>query len=39
MDATSRLAEPLDWKHLSTHLTPVCQGALEYVTDISGVAP
>ena len=39
VDATSRLAEPLDWKHLSTHLTPVCQGALEYVTDISGVAP
>jgi len=28
----------LDWEHLSSHLTPACQGALDYVNDISGKA-
>ena len=36
---TKRRAEPLDWEHLSSHLTPVCQGALDYVTYISAVSP
>ena len=36
---TKRLGEPLDWEHLSTHLTPACQGALDYVNDISRSTP
>ncbi len=35
LDETAVRAEPLDWEHISSHLTPACQGALEYVTDIS----
>jgi hypothetical protein len=35
VDSTSSMGEPLDWEHLSTHLTPACQGALNYVDDIS----
>ena len=35
VDKTSSLGEPLDWEHLSSHLTPACQGALNYVNDIS----
>jgi hypothetical protein len=31
--------EPLDWPHLSSHLTPVCQGAADYVADVSGTTP
>ena len=27
--------DPLDWEHLSQYLTPVCQGAIDYVEDIS----
>jgi hypothetical protein len=29
------MGEPLDWESVSSHLTPVCQGALDYVSDIS----
>ena len=29
--------EPLDWQHLSSHLTPVCQPAIEYVSDVSTI--
>jgi hypothetical protein len=36
VDKTSNMGEPLDWEHLSTHLTPACQGALDYVNGISG---
>ncbi len=36
---TKRLGETLDWAHLSTHLTPVCQGALDYVNSISNINP
>jgi hypothetical protein len=36
VDKTRSLGEPLDWANLSSHLTPVCQGALNYVNDISG---
>jgi hypothetical protein len=39
IDDTSSLGEPLDWAHLSTHFTPVCQGALNYVNDISRSGP
>ena len=39
VDGTSSMGEPLDWEHLSTHLTPVCQGALNYVNDISRSVP
>ena len=38
VDKTSSSGEPLDWDHLSAHLTPACQGAIEYVNDISGTA-
>lgn len=36
---TKSNGETLDWEHLSTHLTPVCQGALDYVNKMSQVAP
>jgi hypothetical protein len=36
VDQTNRLGEPLDWEHLSSHLTPACQGALDYVNAVSG---
>ena len=35
VDKTSRMGEPLDWTHLSAHLTPACQGAIEYVNEVS----
>ncbi len=35
VDKTNRLGEPLDWEHLSSHLTPACQGALDYVNGVS----
>ena len=35
VDKTDSLGEPLDWEHLSAHLTPACQGAIDYVNDIS----
>jgi hypothetical protein len=31
--------EPLDWEHVSSHLTPACQGAFDYVNDISRNSP
>ena len=39
VDETSSMGEPLDWEHLSSHLTPACQGAFDYVNTISGSAP
>ncbi len=39
VDETSSLGEPLDWEHLSSHLTPACQGAIDYVNTISGITP
>jgi hypothetical protein len=39
IDQTSRNGELLDWEHVSAHLTPVCQGAIEYVRDVSGGSP
>jgi hypothetical protein len=39
VDKTNSAGEPLDWEHLSSHLTPACQGALDYVNDISGPVP
>jgi len=39
INKTSALGEPLDWAHVSSHLTAVCQGALDYVTDISNASP
>ncbi|MFH1524255.1 MAG: hypothetical protein ABIF04_04770 [Chloroflexota bacterium] len=35
VDETSRMGEPLDWESVSSHLTIACQGALDYVFDIS----
>ena len=35
VDETSTQGEPLDWEHLSSHLTPACQGALDYVNAVS----
>ncbi|MEW6092736.1 MAG: hypothetical protein AB1531_02110 [Chloroflexota bacterium] len=31
--------EPLDWEHVASHLTPACQGAFDYVNDISRNSP
>jgi hypothetical protein len=39
VNSTSALGEALDWSHVSSHLTPVCQGALNYVDDISTASP
>jgi hypothetical protein len=30
-----KMNEPLDWKHLASHLTQVCQPAMEYVNDVN----
>jgi hypothetical protein len=35
VDKTNSLDEQLNWENLSSHLTPACQGALDYVNDIS----
>jgi len=34
---TQKSTEPLDWQHLSSHLTPVCQPAIAYVRDVSTI--
>jgi hypothetical protein len=39
VDQTNTTGEPLDWEHLSSHLTPACQGALNYVNEISRSSP
>jgi hypothetical protein len=39
VNKASRIGEPLDWEHVSSHLTPACQGAFDYVTDISSMSP
>jgi hypothetical protein len=39
VDKTRNSGEPLDWDHVSSHLTPVCQGAFDYVTDVSSASP
>jgi hypothetical protein len=39
VDATAEDGEPLDWAHVSTHFTPVCSGALDYVNDIAMSIP
>jgi hypothetical protein len=35
VDKTNVAGEAMDWEHLSSHFTPVCQGAFNYVDDIS----
>ncbi|MGE5776213.1 MAG: hypothetical protein ACM33V_08330 [Chloroflexota bacterium] len=35
MDVTSSLEQPLTWENVSLHLEPACQGAVNYVDDIS----
>ncbi len=32
---THRAGKPLDWENIAAQLTPVCRGAIDYVTDIS----
>ncbi|HEX7433013.1 MAG TPA: hypothetical protein VF326_05105, partial [Anaerolineaceae bacterium] len=39
VNETNNMGEALDWEHLSSHLTPACQGALNYVNDISRSSP
>jgi hypothetical protein len=39
VNKTSQSNETLDWKNVSSHLTPACQGALDYVSDISSETP
>jgi len=36
---TKRLDGDLDWPHLSSHLTPACQGALDYVNSLGEITP
>jgi hypothetical protein len=36
---TKKRGEPLDWEHLSSHLTPVCNSALDYVNFVSLASP
>ncbi|HTX92458.1 MAG TPA: hypothetical protein VMC09_14700 [Anaerolineales bacterium] len=36
---TSSAGDPLDWDHLLTHLTPACQGAVDYVNSMSQSPP
>lgn len=36
---TNYNGEPLDWEHVSSNLTPACQGAFDYVMDISQSLP
>ena len=36
IDETSNQGDPLDWEHLSSNLTPACQGAISYVNEIGG---
>lgn len=33
--AAEKKGDPLDWEHVSSDLTPVCQGAIDYVNAIS----
>jgi hypothetical protein len=33
--STQLARDPVDWLHVSSHLTPVCKGALDYVREIS----
>jgi hypothetical protein len=35
IDETWRRREPLDWEHVSNHLGPICQGAIEYVETVT----
>jgi hypothetical protein len=37
IEDTIAAGEELDWEHLATHLTPVCEGARDYVEDIGRV--
>jgi len=39
VDETSSMGEVLDWESVSSHLTPACQGALDYVSDVSRSIP
>ncbi len=35
LNETADSGEPLDWDHVSTHLTKVCKVAIDYIADIS----
>ena len=39
VNKASRSGNPLDWDHVSSYLTPACQGAFDYVTGISRMSP
>jgi hypothetical protein len=39
VNQTSKNRQPLSWENISSQLTPACQGALNYVTDISNFSP
>lgn len=39
LDATSAKGEDLTWENVSTHLTPACAGARDYVNDIAVTVP
>jgi hypothetical protein len=39
VNQTSKNRESLDWQHVSSHLTPVCQATIDYVTDVSSSSP
>jgi hypothetical protein len=35
MYQTWQRREPMDWKHISTYLTPPCQGVIEYIDKVA----
>jgi hypothetical protein len=39
IDSASRNGESLDWEHVSSNLTPACQGSIAYVNEISKESP
>jgi hypothetical protein len=39
VNGTLQARQPLDWAHLATHLASNCQGAIQYVQDITGESP
>jgi hypothetical protein len=35
MYQTWQRREPMDWEHISTYLTPPCQGVIDYVNQVT----
>jgi hypothetical protein len=39
VDATARAGQALNWEYVSSHFTPACSGALDYVNDVASTSP